>query len=129
MIWLVFGLGTIVLLLLARDWYLERQLKEVRSTATRLIGGLHYDKNLLALDNDKWRKDYAELEKGMNEQQESFEQEYITFDETRTALAQKNDYINWADAIIENHLLHCLPNLKDIQRDNAFASEQDLHAL
>jgi hypothetical protein len=72
----------------------------------------------LYIENCEWRDKYRALEKGADEQQESFEQEYLTFDETRKALEDlrevsvaRESYISTLEDEVERHRRDCLPNL------------------
>lgn len=95
-----------------------------------VIGILIFAILVLALNNVgihyKWKHKYEALETGANEQQESYEQEYLQFDETTEGLRtivktnvehmnSREEYIHKLEDIVERHGRNCLPNLANMQ--------------
>lgn len=104
-------LGALLLLVACRDIWLELKFMEFTKSTARVITGLHKD---LHSANHA----YEMLEKGADEAQESFEAEWLTFDEKIKELTP----------IVEKHNRYCLPHLADI-REKAVAQRAELHAL
>lgn len=59
--------------------HVNKRLGETRERSSRLIAGLW--KDIYDLRRKSQVQEYEALEKGMDEQQESFEQEYLTWQE------------------------------------------------
>lgn len=87
--WMCIALGVMLFIQTFRQWRGEHKLEETRKKSAGIITELHKRDQVQA---------YHALERGMDEQQESFEQEYLTWDEQKTELLeiihQKNVQIN-----------------------------------
>lgn len=80
----------------------DRQHKSTVKTSSDLIHKLHFELNEKTLD-------YKELEKGAEEQQQAYEQEWLSFDERVGELSK----------IVDRHNAICLPDLKEIRTKNS----------
>lgn len=98
-----------------------------------IIGGLLYVVYKYSLLVKFWRKEFEEelsskniwaaryfaLEQGADEQQTSFEQEYLQWDEEKqtltTSLEANRAHIQVLESEISAHFHHCLPDLEQIR--------------
>lgn len=88
----------------------RKQLDETRKTSSRLIADLHYKLSQSA---------YVQLEKGMDEQQESFEAEYLSWSEKESLYKQNIEWlgedVNVLLELVDRHKDVCLPDLELLQ--------------
>lgn len=71
-LWVIAVLAAALLIQSIRVDRLDSKLDDVRRTSSRLIANLHAKSSV---------QEYEALERGMDEQQESYEQEYLTWQE------------------------------------------------
>jgi hypothetical protein len=77
--WMCIALGVMLFIQTIRQWRSERTLESTRKTSSRLIAGLHADLNELKRRDQV--ESYNALEKGMDEQNEAWEVELLSWRE------------------------------------------------
>ena len=110
MTWLQITLGIALFIQTWRTIWMSRKINsltktlgETRRTSSRLIHNLH-------LDLWQKRREYEALEKGADEQQESFEQEYLSWDDQRKRYDKE---IEELETEVQFHRDNCLPQVPE----------------